>query len=193
MTEKDASKKVDSWLVLYGLAMVLHPFLTARWIVPEMIWELEGLTLENYCMIVLMTFLFSAIGIIMIGFVFFIRHQLIQHLTGDKLREDESPFTMKPLNRKNYSSIGHLSNSNLTVGDHYIDIGQEKFLVSQSRRGDLVIVTEKYDNELYGGGWFASPIYQEGEILEVRPAGGNWCYKVNGAKPVHLSNGKKKQ
>lgn len=54
-------------------------------------------------------------------------------------------------------------------------------------------LAEKYDDELYGGGWFASPIYQEGERLEVRPAGGNWCYKVNGAKPVHLPNDKKKQ
>lgn len=54
-------------------------------------------------------------------------------------------------------------------------------------------LVEKYDNELYGGGWFASPIYQVGDKLEVRPAGGNWCYKINGAKEFKLEPEKRKQ
>ena len=42
-------------------------------------------------------------------------------------------------------------------------------------------LAEKYDDNLYGGGWFASPIYETETGLEVRPAGGDWCYKSNGA------------
>ncbi len=41
---------------------------------------------------------------------------------------------------------------------------------------------EKYNPELYKGGFFASPIYfNEEQKAEVRPAGSNWCYKCNGA------------
>ena len=49
-----------------------------------------------------------------------------------------------------------------------------------SNKGKLWLA-EKYDDQLYGGGWFASPVYVVGEIMEVRPAGGNWCYKTHGA------------
>ena len=32
--------------------------------------------------------------------------------------------------------------------------------------------------------WFASPIYEIGNGIEVRPAGGNWFFIQNGAKKV---------
>ncbi len=33
------------------------------------------------------------------------------------------------------------------------------------------IKSKSYNAELYGGGWFASPIYETQNGLEVRPAG----------------------
>lgn len=42
-------------------------------------------------------------------------------------------------------------------------------------------LADTFNAELYGGGWFAYPIYENEEGLEVRPAGGGWCYKINGA------------
>jgi hypothetical protein len=48
--------------------------------------------------------------------------------------------------------------------------------------GKLWLV-DHYNAELYEGGYFASPIYvNDNGQYEARPAGGNWCYKVNGAK-----------
>ncbi len=40
---------------------------------------------------------------------------------------------MKPLNRKNYGSIPHLSNSKLGEGDYYINPGQERILTLKGR------------------------------------------------------------
>ena len=55
-------------------------------------------------------------------------------------------------------------------------------------------LAKTYNPELYGGGWFASPIYETKDGLEVRPAGGNWCYKSNGAIVAEgLTNNQKKQ
>lgn len=55
-------------------------------------------------------------------------------------------------------------------------------------------LAENYNAELYGGGWFASPIYETENGLEVRPAGGNWCYKSNGAiEAQSLNNEQMKQ
>ena len=55
-------------------------------------------------------------------------------------------------------------------------------------------LAEEFDPELYGGGWFASPIYETKDGLEVRPAGGNWCYEENGAiKATGLTNEQKQQ
>ncbi len=43
-------------------------------------------------------------------------------------------------------------------------------------------LVEKYDADLYEGGFFAVPIYfDENQKAEVRHAGSNWCYKCNGA------------
>ena len=58
---------------------------------------------------------------------------------------------MKPLNRKNYGSIAHLSNSKLGEGDHYIDPGQERILTETKRdRHDAILVFEKYDGSNVG-------------------------------------------
>ncbi|MDC9722922.1 MAG: hypothetical protein PSN34_09120 [Urechidicola sp.] len=55
-------------------------------------------------------------------------------------------------------------------------------------------LAETYNPKLYGGGWFASPIYGTNDELEVRPAGGNWCYKNNGAiEATDLTTDQKKQ
>jgi len=40
---------------------------------------------------------------------------------------------MKPLERKNYGSIPHLSNSKLGEGDYYVDEGQERILTTKKR------------------------------------------------------------
>ena len=58
---------------------------------------------------------------------------------------------MKPLNRKNYGSIPHLSNSKLGIGDHFIGRGKEKILTEKVRdKHDEVLVFEKYDGSNVG-------------------------------------------
>ena len=58
---------------------------------------------------------------------------------------------MKPLKRKNYGSIPHLSNSKLGIGDHFIEKGQERILTEKVRdRHDEIFVFEKYDGSNVG-------------------------------------------
>ncbi len=58
---------------------------------------------------------------------------------------------MKPLNKKNYGSIGHFSVSKLGVGDHHINPGQERILTKKTRdKHDYIYVTEKYDGSNVG-------------------------------------------
>jgi ATP-dependent RNA circularization protein (DNA/RNA ligase family) len=58
---------------------------------------------------------------------------------------------MKPLNRKNYGSIPHLSNSKLGEKDYFIGEGQERILTKKKRdRHDTILVFEKYDGSNVG-------------------------------------------
>lgn len=60
---------------------------------------------------------------------------------------------MKPLNRKNYGSIPHLSNSKLGSGDYFIGEGQERILTEKKRdKHDTILVFEKYDGSNVGVG-----------------------------------------
>ena len=60
---------------------------------------------------------------------------------------------MKPLNRKNYGSIPHLSNSNLGEMDYFIHEGQERILTEKKRdKHDTILVFEKYDGSNVGVG-----------------------------------------
>lgn len=60
---------------------------------------------------------------------------------------------MKPLNRKNYGSIPHLSNSKLGKGDYFITPGQERILTEKKRdKHDTILVFEKYDGSNVGIG-----------------------------------------
>jgi ATP-dependent RNA circularization protein (DNA/RNA ligase family) len=60
---------------------------------------------------------------------------------------------MKPLNRKNYGSIPHLSNSKLGSGDYFITEGQERILTEKKRdKHDTILVFEKYDGSNVGIG-----------------------------------------
>ena len=57
----------------------------------------------------------------------------------------------KPINRKNYGSIPHLSSSKLGDGDHYITEGQERILTIKKRdKHDIIRVFEKYDGSNVG-------------------------------------------
>jgi hypothetical protein len=47
-------------------------------------------------------------------------------------------------------------------------------------------LAEEYSEEIGNGAWMASPIYHTDNGLEVRPAGGNWCFKSRGAVPSIL-------
>ena len=51
----------------------------------------------------------------------------------------------KPLGRKAYGSIPHISGSRVGPAEHAITHGQEYIATRQARRGDRVIVTEKLD------------------------------------------------
>jgi ATP-dependent RNA circularization protein (DNA/RNA ligase family) len=58
---------------------------------------------------------------------------------------------MKPIGRKNYGSIPHLSNSKLGEGDYFIGAGQEAILTKKKRdRHDKIFVFEKYDGSNVG-------------------------------------------
>lgn len=57
----------------------------------------------------------------------------------------------KPLGKKNYGSIPHLSNSKLGDNDYKIELGQENILTKKPRdKNDIIIVTEKYDGTNVG-------------------------------------------
>ena len=67
---------------------------------------------------------------------------------------------MKPLGRKNYGSIPHLSSSKLGEGDHYITEGQERILTAKTRdRHDTVLAFEKYDGSNVGIGKMNGKIF----------------------------------
>ena len=67
---------------------------------------------------------------------------------------------MKPLNRKNYGSIPHLSSSKLGAGDHFVNHGQERILTQKKRdRHDEVFVFEKYDGSNVGIGKINNRIF----------------------------------
>lgn len=52
----------------------------------------------------------------------------------------------KPLNGKAYTSISHLPNSRLGLGDHHISLGQARIATEKTRdKFDLIIVQEKLD------------------------------------------------
>jgi hypothetical protein len=73
---------------------------------------------------------------------------------------------MKPLKRKNYGSIPHLSNSKLGEGDYYIGEGQELILTKKKRdEDDLILVFEKYDGSNVG------VAKKDGKILALNRAG----------------------
>ena len=58
---------------------------------------------------------------------------------------------MKPLGKKNYGSIPHLSNSKLGPGDHFVNHGQERILTEKKRdRHDEIFAFEKYDGSNVG-------------------------------------------
>ena len=59
--------------------------------------------------------------------------------------------SVKPLGRKNYGSIPHLSTSKLGEGDHYVNEGQERILTIKKRdRHDYIYAYEKYDGSNVG-------------------------------------------
>jgi hypothetical protein len=58
---------------------------------------------------------------------------------------------MKPLNRKNYGSIGHLPSSRMGPSDHHVHEGQQRICTVKARdKHDLIIVTEKVDGSNVG-------------------------------------------
>lgn len=71
----------------------------------------------------------------------------------------------KPLNRKAYTSIGHLPGSKIGTGDHRICDGQAK-ICFKPRRGDTVIVQEKVDGSC---------------VAVFRPDAGNGLLPINRA------------
>lgn len=59
----------------------------------------------------------------------------------------------KPLSRKNYGSIPHLSSSKLGEMDYFIHKGQERILTEKKRdKHDTILVFEKYDGSNVGVG-----------------------------------------
>lgn len=66
---------------------------------------------------------------------------------------------MKPLKIRNYGSIPHLSNSNLSIGDYYLPLGQEKILTEKCRNNDTILVFEKYDGSNVGIAKINNKIY----------------------------------
>lgn len=66
----------------------------------------------------------------------------------------------KPLKRKNYGSIPHLSNSKLGDGDYYVGKGMERILTEKKRdRHDTIFAFEKYDGSNVGIGKMNNNIF----------------------------------
>jgi hypothetical protein len=58
---------------------------------------------------------------------------------------------MKPLNRKNYGSIGHLPCSRMGPGDHSVHEGQQRICTERSRdKHDIIYCLEKCDGSNVG-------------------------------------------
>src|SRR5882672_482336 len=58
---------------------------------------------------------------------------------------------LKPLNRKNYGSIGHLPLSRMGPSDHHVHEGQQRICTVKARdKHDVIIVTEKLDGSNVG-------------------------------------------
>ncbi len=67
---------------------------------------------------------------------------------------------MKPIGKKNYGSIPHLSNSKLGEGDYFITQGQERILTLKARdKHDNILVFEKYDGSNVGVAKFGNKIF----------------------------------
>lgn len=109
------------------------------------------------------------------------KKQLSQRWEG----EFEFPFTRHeddPLHRNE-------SPNSLINMSKYSNLGTGKIIGYDGRRW----MVEEYNPDLCGGGYFASPIYESENGLEVRPAGGNWCYKANGAIEITVDDVLKRQ
>jgi hypothetical protein len=50
---------------------------------------------------------------------------------------------MKPLERKNYGSIPHLSNSKLGEGDYYVEKGMERILTEKKEISTILYLLMK--------------------------------------------------
>lgn len=73
---------------------------------------------------------------------------------------------MKPLKRRNYGSIPHLSNSKLGDGDYFVQEGQERILTIIKRDGyDYIFAHEKYDGSNVG------VCKKNGKILALNKSG----------------------
>ena len=72
--------------------------------------------------------------------------------------------------------------------DEYIFTGIGDILFYEGRYW----LPEKYDSEIYGG-WFASPVYETKDGLEVRPSDAKWIYRINGADIAKFISKEQKQ
>lgn len=79
----------------------------------------------------------------------------------------------RPMGRKNYGSIGHMSQSKLGPGDHHINSGQERILTVKTRdKHDKVFVTEKLDGTNVGvfrSGNDIYPVQRSGYAANTSP------------------------
>ena len=72
----------------------------------------------------------------------------------------EIDMNKKPLNKKNYGSIGHLPCSRMGSGDHKITEGQSRIATEKPRdKHDLIIVQEKLDGSNVGVALVDSKIF----------------------------------
>jgi len=70
---------------------------------------------------------------------------------------------LKPLNRKNYGSIGHLPSSRMGPSDHHVHEGQQRICTVKARdKHDVIIVTEKLDGSNVGVARVDDTIYALG-------------------------------
>lgn len=69
----------------------------------------------------------------------------------------------KPLNRKNYGSIGHLLSSRMGPSDHHVHEGQQRICTEKARdKHDTIIITEKLDGSNVGIAKVGDNIYALG-------------------------------
>lgn len=108
-------------------------------------------------------------------------------------------MSIKPLGKRNYGSIPHMSGSRLGPSDQKAEPGQEEIATQKLRRGDHLIVTEKMDGSNVGVAMIDDvlfPLTRAGYLARTSPyemhyVFSEWVYENSERFKSLLKNGER--